>query len=87
MDDNLNKVYVDTATLPYGRMTMCHMASDNLDLLHAMADKIGVKRQWFQNKSKRPHYDICKAKRKLAIENGAIEVSSRELVSLLCNSF
>jgi hypothetical protein len=57
------------------------MVADTLDELHAMADKIGIQRKWFQNKSI-PHYDICKTKRALAIENGVKEVSSRELVKV-----
>lgn len=67
---------------PLGRMLMCHMAADTLGELHAMADRIGVARRHFQNKPTHPHYDICKAKRALAVRAGAREVSSRELVSI-----
>ncbi len=73
-------VYVDPPVWPYGRMLMCHMVADDLDTLHAMADKIGVARRWFQDKPGFPHYDICKAKRALAVAHGAKEVTSRELV-------
>lgn len=76
-------VYVDKARNPYGRMLMCHMVADSLEELHAMADAIGVARRWFQDKASSPHYDICQAKRRLAIENGAVEVSRRELVGIL----
>jgi len=51
-------------------MIMCHMLADTVDELHAMADKIGLKREWYQPKSI-PHYDVCQAKRRLAIKNGA----------------
>ena len=78
----LGRVYVDAAVWPYGRMMMCHMVADNLDALHAMADKIGIARRWFQNKPGFPHYDICKAKRELAVKHGAVEISWRELVAL-----
>jgi hypothetical protein len=47
-----------------------------------MADKIGIARRWFQNKPGFPHYDICKAKRELAVMHGAVEISWRELVAL-----
>jgi hypothetical protein len=57
-------IYVDSPCWPLGRMVMCHMMSDNLNELHAMADKIGVARRHFQG----DHYDICKAKRALASE-------------------
>ena len=42
-------VYVDDYNAPYGRMTMCHMMADTLEELHAMADKIGIARKWFQD--------------------------------------
>jgi len=75
-------VYVDTMRAHYGRMIMCHMVADSLDELHAMADKIGVNRKWFQNKLNRPHYDICLNKRSLAVKLGAKEITPRELVRL-----
>ena len=76
-------VYVDNARLPYGRMKMCHMVADTLEELHDMADKIGVMRKHFQKKSKYPHYDICLAKRDLAINWGAKQVSGRDIVKIL----
>jgi hypothetical protein len=75
-------VYVDAVFIPYGRMKMCHMIADTEDELHAMADKIGLKREWFQGGSK-PHYDVSKGKRIEAIRHGAIEVTVRELIALL----
>ena len=76
-------VYVDdmhkTAMGSYGRMKMCHMIADRVDELHAMADKIQVKRKWYQGPpvTVNPHYDICMAKRALAVEFGAQEVTMR----------
>lgn len=61
----------------------CHMASDSLEELHEFALKIGLKRGWFQNKKNRPHYDLMKSKKKLAIELGAKEVTRRELLEFL----
>ena len=68
-------VYVDGSNYGYGRMVMCHMIADTPDELHAMADRIGVARRWFQDTSKAsfPHYDIAKSKRALAVAAGAIE--------------
>lgn len=78
---NKGRVYVDAAVWPYGRMMMCHMLADSIEDLHAMADKIGVSRRWVQTK-KYPHYDICKAKRALAVKFGAIEIDRQQFVDL-----
>lgn len=59
------------------------MASDSLVELQEFAQKIGLKRDWFQNKFNRPHYDLIKSKRKLAVELGAKEVTRRELLEFL----
>lgn len=75
-------VYVDDMKAPYrpphrpGRTyVMSHMIADTAVELHAMADRIGVARRWYQG----DHYDITQAKRRLAIRAGAIEVSRMEL--------
>ena len=68
-------VYVDDMFAPYRRMLMSHMIADTEAELHAMADKIGVARRWHQG----DHYDVCKEKRVLAIEYGAITLSRMEL--------
>ena len=75
-------VYVDRAQYKFRRMIMCHMIADTLEELHDMAEKIGMKREWFQPQSF-PHYDVCKMRRKKAIDLGAIEVSDRELAKVM----
>ena len=77
-------VYVDDAFVPYGRMIMCHMIASTEKELHEMADKIGINRRWFQDKSI-PHYDISKGKRELAIKHGARCVTIKELISIYRN--
>lgn len=72
-------VYVDNYRAEFRGMKMSHMMADTLEELHEMADKIGLKREWFQPKS-RPHYDVSEGKRAQAIRHGAIEMTSRELV-------
>lgn len=74
-------VYVDECVWPFGRMMMCHMLADRVEDLHAMADKIGIARRWFQNK-RYPHYDICKSKRALAVKLGAIEIDRQQFVTI-----
>lgn len=54
----------------------CHMWADDVDDLHAMAAKIGMRRDWFQDKHPMMlHYDLSQTRRKLAIANGAVEMS------------
>lgn len=71
-------VYVDDMRVPYGGMIMCHMLADTDDELHAMARRIGVTQQWHHG----DHYDICLAKRSLAVQKGAIEITKREAVEV-----
>ncbi len=54
-----------------------HMVSTvGVDELHAMADRLGLKRSWFQTGSFN-HYDITPPKRLMAIRFGAVSVDSR----------
>ena len=59
--------------------TACHLfvsVDTPLERLHEFADRIGLKRQWFQHKpGGLPHYDLTPKKRELAITYGATEVS------------
>jgi hypothetical protein len=74
-------VYVGPSLYPFGRMIMCHMVADSLEELHAMADQIGIQRQWFQD-TRHPHYDISKGKRQLAVLAGAQEIDERQGVEI-----
>lgn len=77
-------VYVDKMRADFGQMIMCHMIADTDEELHAMADRIGVKRRWHQKPgTPHSHYDICLSKRKLALSHGAKEVSNRELIEVI----
>lgn len=77
-------VYVDSMRAPLKRgrrtMIMCHMMADTSEELHAMADRIGVLRRYVEDEGTyREHYDICKAKRALAVSAGAIPVTMLQL--------
>lgn len=76
-------VYVDEAVHNLGRMVMCHMLADTREELDSMAVQIGVGLQHYQHpmnpKVSFPHYDICKAKRALAIRLGAKEIDRRQV--------
>lgn len=77
-------VYVDSERNQYRHMIMCHMVADTLDELRTMAQRLGLKRAWFQtSRSGMPHYDICQTKRAQAIALGAVEIDRRKLVELV----
>lgn len=77
-------VYVDNMRAKYGTMIMCHMLADTDDELHCMADKIGINRKWHQYPGTyKSHYDISLVKKKLAIENGAIEITRKQTGQIL----
>ena len=74
-------VYVDDPIWPFRGMVMCHMVADTLDELHAMAERIGMQRAWFQEppKASHPHYDLNEERRSLALELGAVYVPAKVL--------
>lgn len=76
-------VYVDSAQIPYCGMLMNHLVADTLPELHAMARALGLKPEWFQDKARWPHYDVCASKRAKAIKLGAIPVTGRQLIERL----
>ena len=52
---------------------------DDLAELHAFAERIGLRRAWFQDKPwPRAHYDVTDSKRRQAIAAGAVPVTWRE---------
>lgn len=55
-----------------------HMTADTLEELHVMAEKIGLRRKWFQNHTVHPHYDLTPRKRVAALDAGAIFLTARE---------
>lgn len=73
-------VYVDSMRASFGRMVMCHMIADTDEELHAMAQRIGVQRRWWQSPAKTSgsHYDIALSKRALAVAAGAVEITWRQ---------
>ena len=64
-------VYVDDMRAKFRGMLMCHMIADTEEELHAMADKISIKRAWYQGN----HYDISLSRRADAVRNGAVEIT------------
>jgi uncharacterized protein DUF4031 len=62
-----------------GRMKMSHMVADTEAELHAMADKLGLKREWYQG----DHYDISRDVRRRAVTLGAVDVTMRQLSAMM----
>lgn len=75
-------VYVDDVRHRFGRMVMCHLWADSLEELLAFVDAIGVDRKWIQGHETLSlakyrdaswvHFDISLAKKRLALERGAV---------------
>lgn len=63
----------------------CHLVADTIPFLHQFAGEIGPQRHWFENKrgKNRPHYDLKGEIIRKAIEHGAMQVSSKEIVKFL----
>lgn len=64
----------------------CHMIADSDEELHAFADRLGLKRAWFQQRANQPwqnHYDLVPSKRLLAVRLGAKEIDSHEFGNML----
>lgn len=67
-------VYVDEFGPGWGRWTGGgHLLASDLDELHAMARRIGLRRSWFQDRTF-PHYDVTAPKRRAAIAAGAVPI-------------
>lgn len=69
----------------HGRWVLsCHLFTDGpAEELHALAEKIGLKREWFQEaRDGTPHYDLTVKMRVAAIRAGAEQVSVRKAVEI-----
>ena len=63
---------------------MGHLWSADRETLHALAEQIGVRRAWFQERPVLYHYDLmAESKRRLARQAGAQSITARELVGLM----
>lgn len=76
-------VFVDRAAYRYRGMVMCHLLADTEAELLAFAERLGLKREWFQRDHALPHFDICRAKRQAAIAAGAIEIGLHQVGHLI----
>jgi hypothetical protein len=73
-------VYVDELPEGWGRWSGgAHMLATDLDELHALARRIGLRRAWFQGQSTFPHYDLTAPKRRAALAAGAQAIELGEI--------
>lgn len=73
-------ILVDEARWPWRGRRWAHLVSDaSYEELHLFAERLGLPRQAFQG----DHYDVPAEIRVQAVRLGAVEVTSRELLSRL----
>jgi len=60
-----------------------HLVADSLKELHSFAITCGLKRDWFQDHPKHPHYDVWGGRNERAVLRlGAIEIDSKQLLQI-----
>lgn len=74
-------VYVDEEAIRWRGREWCHLVADSLDELHSFAAKLGLRRSWFQSKTRYPHYDVTTSVRTRAIALGAHNADRDTIVS------
>ncbi len=55
----------------------CHLFADTVEELHQFANRLGLRRSWFQDKS-HPHYDLTPNKQLQALRAGAEPITLRK---------
>ncbi|MHB0998190.1 MAG: DUF4031 domain-containing protein [Armatimonadota bacterium] len=64
--------------LQYRGRDAWHMTStESIEDLHKFASKIGMKREWFQDKPHHQHYDVLGTRVNNALNEGAIVVNTK----------
>lgn len=57
----------------------CHLFADTVEELHAFAEQLDLRRQWFQDR-RYPHYDLTTHKRTWALRGGAEQITTRHWI-------
>jgi Protein of unknown function (DUF4031) len=85
VDDWRQKATVGRITARWSHLTVG--PDDDIEELHALAARIGLRRSWFQDKPwPMQHYDVTESKRLAAIRAGAVPVTWREAGRQVMNS-
>lgn len=86
-------IYIDPPQQRYIKFRGAILASSHLvsdeseDELHAFVERMGLSRRGFHNKPGKPHYDLIEWMIPKAVEMGARQVSSRDIVRILHKRF
>ena len=73
-------VYVDDMETEFRGMRMCHMIGSDEAELHSMAERIGMRREWFQRGD---HYDVPQHRKAQAVAAGAVEITRRQAALMI----
>ena len=80
-------IFVDSMLMPatVGRVQgkWSHLFGDDIEELHSFALKIGLRRAWFQDDKRLPHYDVVESKRLAAVNAGALAVTTRQTAEFM----
>lgn len=74
-------VYVDNERIAWRGKLWCHLVADSLEELHGFASRLGLKRGWFQDRTRYPHYDVTIQVRERALQLGALDGDRASVVS------
>jgi hypothetical protein len=75
------KPYYKSKNERWGWSQSCHMIADTENELHEFARRLGLRREWFQNRHSNPrlwHYDLTASKRQQALCLGAKEITPEQ---------
>jgi len=74
-------VYIDDEQIPWRGKVWCHMVADTPEELHSFAQRLGLRRSWFQEESRYPHYDLTLSMRVKALGLGAIDADRAAILA------
>lgn len=74
-------VYVDDSRLTWRGKNWCHLVADSIDELHAFAARLGLKKEWFQERTMYPHYDVTVNVKARALTMGACPGDKRTIIT------
>ncbi len=73
-------IYVDFVCIEFRGYKWCHMLADSLQELHDFAAFIEVDQRLFHRTASYPHYDVTLQMREIALENGAIAATRKQII-------